>query len=205
MNCSRIINTIYYELKPLIPREVQIFLRSKVALLKRKLYSRVWPIDQTAGKPPDGWIGWPDQKQFALVLTHDVDTARGQERCYQLMDKEEQLGFRSSFNFVPERYEVSSELRERLTERGFEVGVHGLNHDGKLFQSKRIFEQRSHEINKYLREWNAIGFRSPAMHHNLDWIHSLAIEYDLSTFDTDPFKPHADVIGTIFTFYVSQN
>ena len=38
---------------------------------------------------------------------------------------EKQMGFRSSYNFVPERYKVSSVLRDYLVENGFEVGVHG--------------------------------------------------------------------------------
>ena len=37
----------------------------------------IWPIDKNAGKPPEGWTGWPDGKKFALVLTHDVETAEG--------------------------------------------------------------------------------------------------------------------------------
>ncbi len=205
MNNIPTINIIYYHLKPLIPRRLQIWLRSNVILRTRKVYSKVWPILETAGTPPDEWPGWPDKKQFALVLTHDVDTAAGQERCYQLMEKEEQLGLRSSFNFVPERYEVSSELRDHLTKNGFEVGVHGLNHDGRLFQSKKIFQERSYKINQYLKEWNALGFRSPAMHHNLDWICDLNIEYDLSTFDTDPFEPQSDGVATIFPFWVEED
>jgi len=40
------------------------------------------------------------------------------------------------------------------------------------------------------------------MHHNLDWIHHLNIEYDASTFDTDPFEPQSDGVGTIFPFWV---
>ena len=47
-----------------------------------------------------------------------------------------------------------------------------------------------------------MGFRAPAMHHNLDWIGALDIEYDLSTFDTDPFEPQSDGVGTIFPFWV---
>ena len=50
-----------------------------------------------------------------------------------------------------------------------------------------------------------MGFRSPAMHHNLDWIHDLNIEYDASTFDTDPFEPDSEGIETIFPFRVSGN
>ena len=149
--------------------------------------------------------GWPDQKNFSLVLTHDVDTARGQEKCLKLAEIEKKLGFRSSFNFVPERYIVSKDLRTYLTDNGFEVGVHGLKHDGKLYASKTIFHERASKINQYLKEWNAVGFRSPAMHHNLDWLHDLALEYDASTFDTDPFEPQSDGVGTIFPFWVKGN
>ncbi len=202
MNYCRVRNIFYYNLKPFIRREVQIWLRAKVANLKVRLNSRDWPIDENAGKLPDNWIGWPDQKEFALVLTHDVDTARGQKRCYQLMEIEERLGFRSSFNFVPERYEVSSSLRAHLLKYGFEVGVHGLNHDGKLFSSKMVFDKRAAKINQILKKWSAVGFRSPAMHHNLDWIGDLNIDYDASTFDTDPFEPQPDGVGTIFPFWV---
>jgi hypothetical protein len=42
------------------------------------------------------------------------------------------------------------------------------------------------------------------MHHNLEWIHDLNIEYDMSTFDTDPFEPHSDGVGTIFPFVVKH-
>jgi hypothetical protein len=85
---------------------------------------------------------------------------------------------------------------------GFEVGVHGLLHDGKLFSSKQVFDGRAGRINHYLREWGAYGFRAPAMHHNLDWIGDLEIAYDMSTFDTDPFEPQSDGVGTIFPFLV---
>lgn len=201
-NKSRRINTIYYHLKPLIPRRVQIWLRSLVISQKRLAYSDVWPILESAGTPPDEWIGWPEQKQFALVLTHDVDTAKGQENCLELAKLEKKMGFRSSFNFVPERYDVSRELRRYLTDNGFEVGVHGLKHDGKLYASKKMFQERAIKINQYLKEWESVGFRSPAMHHNLEWIHELDIEYDASTFDTDPFEPQSDGVGTIFPFRV---
>jgi len=30
------------------------------------------------------------------------------------------------------------------------------------------------------------------MYHNLDWYHELEVEYDASTFDTDPFEPQPD-------------
>lgn len=199
-----LVNRIYYGLKPFIPRRLQISLRRAVISRKRGLYEDVWPIDERAGVPPSGWRGWPEGKRFAVVLTHDVDTAGGQERCAELMAMEETLGFRSSFNFVPERYPVSAELRALLASRGFEVGVHDLYHDGKLYWSRREFQRRAARINGYLKEWGCSGFRSAAMHSNLKWIMDLEIEYDTSTFDTDPFEPQPEGAGTIFPFMVAN-
>ncbi|MFQ5708104.1 MAG: hypothetical protein ACE5HO_11675 [bacterium] len=194
---------LYYLVKPAIPRPLQIYLRRKLIRKQRRWTAHVWPVDPAAGDRPSEWHGWPGQKQFALVLTHDVESAAGQEKCHGLMRLEQQLGFRSSFGFVPERYEVSAALRCDLRRQGFEVGVHGLNHDGRLFCSERIFRKRVARINRYLQQWGAVGFRAPAMHHNLHWLHALDILYDASTFDTDPFEPQADGVGTIYPFWVS--
>jgi peptidoglycan/xylan/chitin deacetylase (PgdA/CDA1 family) len=198
-------NIIFYTLKPFIPRRLQIFIRRQVALYKRKKYSHIWPIDPKAGNVPEGWPGWPDGKKFALVLTHDVETQKGYARVKNLMDLEETIGFRSSFNFVAEKYNVSELLRRELLKRGFEAGIHGLRHDGKLYLSEKVFNERATRINQYLHDWKAVGFRSPAMHHNLAWLHKLQIVYDASTFDTDPFEPQSDGVRTIFPFWVNGN
>jgi hypothetical protein len=195
--------TLYYNIKKYIPRDMQLFLRRQLVRGQLHFHKKIWPIDEAAKTDPPFWPGWPDRHKFALVLTHDVDTARGVENCRKLMRLELQMGFRSSFNFVPERdYTVSPELRHELTANGFEVGVHGLHHDGKYYQSREIFRDRASRINRYLEEWQASGFRSPSMLHNLEWIHDLHIEYDTSTFDTDPFEPQADGVRTIFPFWV---
>jgi len=195
-------NRFFYFLKPIIPRRVQLFLRRFLVKKQLKQYKDVWPILPGSQVKPNNWQGWPDGKDFALVLTHDVELQQGHDKCKQLLKVEKDLGFKSSFNFVPERYKVDKELREFIVREGFEVGVHGLNHDGKLFQDKKIFSERVKKINQYLKEWNSVGFRAPAMHHNLEWIGELDIEYDLSTFDTDPFEPQPDGVGTIFPFWV---
>ena len=170
---------------------------------KRKRYQNVWPLDEIASEKPKGWTGWPERKQFTLVLQHDVDTFKGHEECRGLMELEEKMGFRSSFNFVPERYPISSDLRQSLVERGFEIGVHGLKHDGKLFLSREEFQKQAVRIRRYLDDWQSVGFVSPSMHRNLDWICELGIEHDTSTFDTDPFEPQPDGVKTIFPFWVT--
>lgn len=199
------IRKIFYILKPVIPRSVQIYLRQMLVKKQMERYKNIWPVLPGSEKKPADWKGWKDDKKFAFVLTHDVELQGGHDKCKQLLRIEKDLGFKSSFNFVPERYQVSEELRKYITENGFEVGVHGLNHDGKLFSNKKVFDARSEKINNYLKEWNAVGFRAPAMHHNLDWLKQLNIEYDLSTFDTDPFEPQADGVGTIFPFIVERS
>jgi glycosyltransferase involved in cell wall biosynthesis len=119
------------------------------------------------------------------------------------MRLERDHGFNSCFNFVPEgEYRVPSAVREMLERAGFEVGIHGLEHDGKLYSSKEKFAAKALRIREYLQEWNASGFRSPLMQHNLQWLHALNAAYDSSTFDTDPFEPEPDGVGTIFPFWV---
>jgi hypothetical protein len=91
-----------------------------------------------------------------------------------------------------------------LARAGFEIGVHDLKHDGKLFHSRSGFQKRAVQINRYLKEWGAVGFRSGFMLKELDWLHDLEIEYDASTFDTDPFEPQPQGADTIFPFWISR-
>jgi len=164
----------------------------------------VWPIDESAGAEPANWKGWPEGKDFALVLTHDVESDRGVEHCLELADLEQKHGMQSAFYFVGDRYEFPPVLLDQLIERGAEIGVHGLVHDGKLFKTRSIFEQRASQINNLLRTWNAVGFRAPSMIRDLQWIGELEIEYDCSTFDTDPFEPQPEAAGTIFPYFVTS-
>ncbi len=201
-----ILYKIFYFIKPLVPRKIQIKFRSFLIKKTAKKYTSTWPILESAGTKPSNWNGWHDHKKFALILTHDVEHKKGYDRVLKLMQIEKELGFVSSFNFVPERdYNVEKELLNNLKQNGFEYGVHGLYHDGKLFSSESEFLKRAEIINTYLREWNSVGFRAPSMHHNLDLIGELDIMYDLSTFDTDPFEPQPDGVGTIFPFWIESN
>ena len=196
------LQNIYFLTKPIIPRSLQNKLRRMVMRRILPSVSTVWPILDRAGQKPNNWLGWPESKQFALVLTHDVESEKGLAKCLQLAELEARLGFRSCFNFVPEKYFVPPELRQELVRRGFEVGVHGLCHDGRDFWNERVFKQRAIQINQYLKDWNCVGFRAPYMIRNLSWIRQLNIEYDMSTFDTDPFEPQPEGVQTVFPFLV---
>lgn len=164
----------------------------------------VWPINEAAGIAPKWWRGWPNEKQFAIVLTHDVETSVGMAKCNKLAEIDLKHGFKSAFNIVPCKYDVSTATIWRLQNKGFELGIHDYNHDGKLYRSRKTFGKRAAVINRFLKDWNVVGFRSAAMHHNLDWVSELNIQYDCSTFDTDPFEPQPDGVNTIFPYWYQK-
>ncbi len=208
----------YYLVKPLIPR--------MITRQFRQIYSRgvktegSWPIErryvdflweilrqvliQSGRKEVLIKNFWPDQCRFAFVLTHDIETAAGQEFVETVADLEESLDLRSSFNFVPERYKLNYKLMDDLRQRGFEVGVHGLKHDGRLFDTKSTFMEKANRINKYLKDWNAVGFRAEFTLRQPEWMQALEIEYDLSFFDTDPFEPIPGGTMSIWPFFIGH-
>lgn len=147
---------------------------------------------------------WPGGKRFALVLTHDVDTKKGLDFVPEVAELEEKLGYRSSFNFVPEEYPIDKKLLESLRSRGFEIGVHGLKHDGQLFRSQKIFLENAKRINHYLEVYEAKGFRAPLMHRNPEWMQELKVDYDLSFFDTDPYEPLPGGTMSIWPFFIGR-
>ena len=195
----------YYQLKPFIPRAVTRVMRQVYQRPGKTEYSPGWPIEDryarflwqvlvnvmemTAQPRMEIAAFWPEGKRCALVLTHDIEADAGQAFVRQVADLEERLGFRSSFNFIPEKYALDRGLIEDLRKRGFEVGLHGLKHDGKLFSSREEFTRRAKLINHYLGELDMVGFRAPLTHRHPQWMQDLDLEYDLSFFDTDPFEP----------------
>ncbi len=198
-------NDLYYLTKPFLPWRLRMSLRRMAGRRIRRENQATWPIDEGAVRLPTNWPGWPDGRKFAVVLTHDVEGPDGLEKCRRLADIEAELGFRSAFNFIPEGgYTVPPDLRDSFVRDGFEIGIHDLFHDGKLFDSPDGFAWKAKRINYYLREWNAVGFRAGFMMRNLEWYHQLDAQYDSSTFDSDPFEPQPDGVRTLFPFWIPR-
>jgi peptidoglycan/xylan/chitin deacetylase (PgdA/CDA1 family) len=191
--------SLYYTVKPLIPRRVQLGMRRAYARRQATRQFPAWPIEPVLvehhleelraaiADSPDGRVPivglWPAGHRAASVLTHDVEDAPGVENIERVREVERRYGFVSSWNFVAETYEIPANTFDRLRAEGCEVGLHGIKHDGKLFRSRATFEANLPLIHAYLEEWGAVGFRSPATHRR-----------------ADPFEPQAGGCCSILPF-----
>ncbi len=208
---------IYYKIKPLVPRFVQIRLRQKavdrmchrkfpaweidasVDLLHRNLLAKLLQARPAAALPMISF--WPQGAEMCLLLTHDVETSVGIGNILKIANIEQRLGFRSAWNFVPERYPLDPCILSELQACGFEIGVHSLHHDGRLFESYRLFQQRAERINHYLRQWRSVGFRSESNLRNLEWISALIqAQYDSSCVSSEWYGAQPGGSCTVFPF-----
>jgi hypothetical protein len=209
----------YYVVRPLLPRRTQLAMRRQFASRQGPPSFPAWPIEHSlhdlyawlfdtvtsvAGRPVP-WIDpWPDGRSWALVLTHDVETAVGYADMALLRDGERAHGYRSSWNFVPERYEVDDDTLTELRDDGCEIGVHGLRHDGRDLASRRLLDQRLPAIREHAAKWGAVGFRSPGTQRSWDLMPRLGFDYDTSYPDTDPYEPQPGGCCTYLPFFNEQ-
>jgi hypothetical protein len=210
----------YYPIKHLIPLPVRHLLNSVFVLARPNRDFPHWPCEGAllefwrewlrqslvALGETDGWhIGfWPEARKCCVVLTHDVESPLGFGRMEQIADLEEKYGFRSAWNLPLAEYPIDWSLVDRLVARGFEFGVHGLSHDGKLFSSRKIFNRLAPTIENLALEHGLRGFRAPSTLRRAEWIAKLHVEYDSSFSDTDPFEPQAGGTCSIFPFFLSN-
>jgi len=192
-----LIRGAYYRVRPFLPVAVRKHLQ-RVALRgwDQRPFPK-WPVDQTVDSILERLIAfalqasgvkaipfiwfWPDGFSAVAMVTHDVETARGRDSCIALMDLNDSFGVKSSFQFVPEeRYAIPERLFRLTRERGFEINVHDLNHDGHLFRSHQEFLRRAAKINQYVRRFDAVGYRSGALYRNPDWYDAFEFSYDMS-------------------------
>ena len=196
----------YYRARPLLPRSLQMRMRRSFSRVQSKARFPRWPIEtalhdlyhflfQLVGgvaERPIPYIGiWPGNYTWSFVLTHDVEAQIGYDKLPELLQVEVELGYRSSWNFVPQnRYVVEDHLVDWLRENKFEVGVHGFHHDGRDL-SPSSFKRRLPGMRSYADRWQASGFRSPATLRSAKLMPRLGFDYDSSYTDTAPFEPQA--------------
>jgi hypothetical protein len=211
----------YYAVRPLLP----VPLRRRMQKFRLRGWAEIpfprWPVDRTVEdlmealllvslqaqaieRIPFIWF-WPDGSPSCVIVTHDVEELAGRDYCTKLMDLNDSAGIKSSFQIVPEeRYPVPDSFLDEIRQRGFEVNIHDLNHDGSLYRERKIFLERAQRINQYGKKFRAVGFRSGALYRNADWYGALDFSYDLSVPNVGHLEAQQGGCCTVMPFFVGN-
>lgn len=218
---QRFLKSAYYAVRPLMGVGVRKHLQRVHASGWRHIAFPRWPVDVTVeqlsealllasmrAKGVDGmpfvWF-WPRGAKSCVVMTHDVEAESGHSFCRQLMDIEEAHGIKASFQLTPEgSYTISESLLQEIRDRGFEVNIHDLNHDGHLFSERQEFLRRVKKINDYAQVYAARGFRAAVMYRNLDWYDALDFSYDMSVPNVAHLDPQHGGCCTVMPYFVGD-
>jgi hypothetical protein len=213
---------LYYGLRPFMG----VAVRKHLQRIRLRGWDKIpfprWPVDTTvdmlmksamtsalkaqggSSRIPFIWF-WPDEAPACAMMTHDIEGQAGIDFCDELMDIDDSHSIKSAFQLIPEgREEVWRRTAARLRQRGFEVNLHDLNHDGKLFADKKEFLRRAKRINEYAREFGCDGFRSGAMYREQDWFGAFEFSYDMSVPNAAHLEPQRGGCCTVMPYFVGN-
>jgi len=218
---ARIMAECYYFVRPLLP----VPIRKHIQRWRLRNWDRLpfprWPVDRTVDQLfeqtmllslqaqsidqiPFIWF-WPEGATSCAIMTHDVETTSGVRSCSYLMDMEDSFAIKGSFQIIPEqRYEVTDDFLNSIRQRGFEVVVHDLNHDGQLFKDKDQFLQRAVKINSYKERFGASGFRAAVLYRRQLWFDALDFSYDMSVPNVGHLDPQHGGCCTVMPYFVGK-
>jgi len=174
-----------------VPRTGTTALHRLMAVDRRFQGLQTWLLDSPMPRPPiHTWQDYPQfqktvatlEAQYAaapqkrashyraaeevheccIVLTHDVESRMGLERMEAMADIEEKYDFRSAWNLPLAQYRIDWSTIDKLRNRGFEIGAHGLRHDGRQFRSRADFELLAPKLEGLAYKHQLRGFRSPS-------------------------------------------
>ena len=213
------IRDIYYLLRPFMSIGVRRPLQRFALRRWQRLPFPEWPVDTTVERflerllilcmkannldeIPFIWF-WPEGASSCAMVTHDVETRAGLRFIPRLMDIDGSAGIPASFQIVPqEQYATSRAALDMIRDRGFELNVHDLSHDGELFRSKESLLRGAALVNRYLQDFGAEGFRSARMHRNADWFDAFEMAYDMSIPNVAHLEPQRGGCCTVFPYFI---
>jgi hypothetical protein len=218
---NELVRRAYYLIRPVLGVPVRRHLQRTLLRGWKDIIFPNWPVDATVEhihqtllalslkaqgveSIPFIWF-WPEGFSSCAILTHDVEDPSGKDFCAGVMDLDEAAGLRSSFQLVPEnRYSVTPSFRDSITSRGFEVNVHDLKHDGRLYAEHGEFLRRAKRINNYIREYGAQGFRSGILYRNADWYDAFEFSYDMSIPNMGHLDPQRGGCCTVMPYFIGK-
>jgi hypothetical protein len=216
-----VLTAAYYFIRPLLPVEVRKHLQRFRLRGWEKLSFPNWPVDHSVEnlleqllllamkasgveRIPFIWF-WPEGSSSCAIMTHDVETTRGRNFCSTLMGIDDSFGIKASFQVVPEeRYHVTHDFLEEIRRREFEVVVHDLNHDGRLYRNRAEFLKRAERINEYGRAYKAEGFRAGVLYRRQHWYDALKFSFDMSVPNVARLDPQHGGCCTVMPYFIGD-
>ncbi len=218
---EKALKDIYYRLRPLTNRSMRKGIqRLRAVNWETKRFPK-WPVDTTVenvcenllllslqasglDRIPFVWF-WPDGARGCFSMTHDVEATAGRNFCAQLLDIDGSFGIKASYQIVPEgSYPVGPEFLSQIWDRGNEVCVQDLNHDGRLFDEREEFRRRAASINRYGRDYGAKGFRSAVLYRNPEWFADLDFSFDMSMPNVAHLDPQRGGCCTVMPYFIGE-
>ena len=216
-----VLTELYYLTRPMLPVVIRRHLQRCYLRGWERIPFPRWPVDTSVDsllanllllsirssrveQVPFIWF-WPEGAPSCAIMTHDVETATGRDFCRNLMDIDDSVGVKASFQIIPEeRYRVDEEFLSSIRRRGFEVVVHDLNHDGHLYKTRKQFLERAMKINAYGREYSAKGFRAGVLYRKQLWYDALDFEYDMSVPNVAHLDPQRGGCCTVMPYFLGD-
>lgn len=209
----------YYRFRPFLHRSLRESIQKFQLRGWRQRSFPSWPVDFTvesfheqllllalqasgAERIPFIWF-WPDGAEACAIMTHDVEGESGKNFCTDLMAIDDAYGIKAAFQMVPQgSYQVSEELASVIRDRGFEVGIQDLNHDGRLYDEREEFLRRADLINEYGRKYKAKGFRGGVLYRKPEWYDALDFLFDMSIPNTAHLDPQRGGCCTVMPYFI---
>jgi hypothetical protein len=211
----------YYFIRPILPVAFRRHLQKFYLRGWEKIPFPRWPVDTSVDdllgqlmllavrsteveQIPFIWF-WPDGASSSAIMTHDIETTAGRDFSAMLMDIDESFGIKASFQVVPEeRYAVEPKFLSSIRDRGFEVVVHDLNHDGHLYRTREQFLERAAKINAYGKQYGADGFRAGVLYRKQVWYDALDFAYDMSVPNVAHLDPQRGGCCTVMPYFIGD-
>jgi hypothetical protein len=215
------LKSVYYWFRPFMGRSMRKYAQKFRAGDWRKRQFPRWPVDTTVesicekllllslqascvDRIPFIWF-WPYGARGCVSMTHDVETAAGRDFTERLLSIDDSFGIKSSFQIVPDgRYTVTREYLNSIRDRGHEVCVQDLNHDGRLFDEQGEFLRRVAQINRYGKEYDAKGFRSAVLYRKPEWYGHLEFAFDMSMPNVAHLDPQRGGCCTVMPYFIDE-
>lgn len=212
----------FYTYLPFHFHKIPSFIRYFFKKNPKKSSFPLWPVDKTLELLREIGVRYAllnniekytkcnflDDKKYGLILTHDIEAENNWEWVEKIAKLEMDLGFRSSWNVVPHYYKIDYNVLDWLIINGFEIGLHGYNHDNKLaYLSIDKMIKRIEDSMPFIERYEVKGVRSPS------WLRTNTLFkvleeyfiYDMSVMDVDQICPAGSGGScSVFPYYITN-